>query len=282
MYSNRNKPLPDIFIYDRLPNKVRNQILWIWTEVFGTAEIVAFDWVYDAVCEEHGLLDLGRKHGDVSHNALVNYFIRENTPTLDILLDITELSFRRICHLLDDHYLNTNATSDEIVELLNQRFRENGIGYEFVFPPGQLIRLDNTILHQQVLRPALGLLSDPQFSSANNEFLAALDDYKNGAFSDVLTKGGSAFESLMKIIADNKGWQYNQNDTANSLIKTFINNTTLPSFFETPLIGIATLRNKLSSAHGAGTLNRKAEEHYARYFIYQVAAAMLMLCEEAP
>ena len=50
--------------------------------------------------------------------------------------------------------------------------------------------------------------------------------------------------------------------------------------FEQPLLNIATLRNKLSNAHGAGVQHRRVPQHVAKYAINATAAAILLLVEE--
>jgi hypothetical protein len=63
-----------------------------------------------------------------------------------------------------------------------------------------VIRHDDQFTHFQAIEPALTLLRDKQFTTANLEFLKALEDYRNGDYGDCLTKCNSAFESTMKII----------------------------------------------------------------------------------
>jgi hypothetical protein len=100
--------------------------------------------------------------------------------------------------------------------------------------------------------PALMLLQRPAFKTANLEYLEALEDYRKGDFGDCLTKCGSSFESVLKIICERKKWAYRQTDTASSLVKTVLDNTSLDNYFEPVLMIVATLRNRLSKSHGAG------------------------------
>jgi hypothetical protein len=50
--------------------------------------------------------------------------------------------------------------------------------------------------------------------------------------------------------------------------------------FETPLLLIATLRNRISSAHGGGATPRQVERHIAQYAITATAAAIVLLVHE--
>ena len=88
---------------------------------------------------------------------------------------------------------------------------------------------ESETLHKSAINPALQLLAQPHFAGANTEFLGALEDYRKGDIGDCLVKCGSAFESVLKVICDRKGWPYNQTDTASTLVKTVIANTSLSS-----------------------------------------------------
>jgi hypothetical protein len=65
------------------------------------------------------------------------------------------------------------------------------------------------------------------------------------------------------------------------LIKTVLTNTSLENYFEPLLIIIATLRNKMSTAHGAGSTPRQVPRHLAQYALNITASAMLMLVQES-
>ena len=145
----------------------------------------------------------------------------------------------------------------------------------------KVIMKDSEVMHVQAIDPALQLLQRPEFRSANLEFLEALEDYRKDDFGDCLTKCGSAFESVMKILCDRKSWRYSQTDTASTLVKTVLSNTSLGSYFEPTLMIIVTLRNRLSKSHGAGTGSRNIPRHLASYALNATASAILLLMEEA-
>jgi hypothetical protein len=145
----------------------------------------------------------------------------------------------------------------------------------------KVVMRESEMLHTRAVEPALVLLQNPGFANANKEFLAALEDYRKGDYGDSLAKCGSSFESVMKVICQKKGWPYKDTDVANTLIKTVLANTNLDGFFETLLIIIATLRNRLSSAHGAGASPKTVPQHLARYAINVTASAMILLSDEA-
>jgi hypothetical protein len=151
--------------------------------------------------------------------------------------------------------------------------------HSLVSHPKVVLR-DNQALYSEAIRPAIELLADQGYSSANLEFLGALVDYRKGHYGDCLTKCGSAFESTMKHICAKRKWPYQQSDTAAPLLRVIMQNSNLESYFEQPLLTIATLRNRLSTSHGAGTQQREAPPHKARYAINATASAILLLVEE--
>ena len=144
----------------------------------------------------------------------------------------------------------------------------------------KIIRRDNELLHERAVQPTLSLLSKWIFTSANEEFLDALKDFRDGDYRDCVVKCGSSLESVMKVICDRRGWPYQQTDTAGPLLKHILPQTMLDSYFEQPIILIATIRNRLSTAHGAGTQLKTVPKHVASYVINATASAILLLVDE--
>jgi hypothetical protein len=85
---------------------------------------------------------------------------------------------------------------------------------------------------------------------------------------------------VLKILCQRKGWPYNESDTASALVKIVLTNTRLENYFEPVLMIVATLRNRLSSSHGAGPAARTVPRHLARYALNATASAVLLLAEE--
>jgi hypothetical protein len=73
----------------------------------------------------------------------------------------------------------------------------------------QVILREQDVPYVEAIEPALRLLGDVAFTSANTEFLTALADYRSGDYEDCVAKCGSAFESTMKLICEERGWPYN-------------------------------------------------------------------------
>jgi hypothetical protein len=233
-----------------------------------------------------------------------------NTQTASPVEDV--LAFLNTCsdpHFLDflEYALMTQAyfhasRSGDLVKDLNEFLRHDDLPYavtDFVWTESvevrfgtehatstltaypQVIRKDTEVLYQSAIEPALQVLRDASFAAANKEFLEALEDFRKTDYGDCLTKCGSAFESVLKVICSRKRWPYTANDTASPLLKTVVEMSGLESFFEQPLVLVATLRNRLSKAHGAGLEPRDVTEAKAQYAINATAAAVLLLVAEA-
>ena len=131
------------------------------------------------------------------------------------------------------------------------------------------------------IKPTLTFLqTHSAFVQADQEFLEALRHYRKGEYRDCVLKCGNSFESVMKIICNRKQWPYKQTDTAQKLLTTILSRSTLDSFFEQPIMLIATIRNRLSTAHGAGTQQKTVPKHVANYVINATASAILLLVDE--
>ena len=142
----------------------------------------------------------------------------------------------------------------------------------------RVTRVESRIVQKTAIEPALTLLSTLAYREANKEFLDALTDHRKGDFRDCVVKCGSAFESVMKIICEQNGWPVGRD--AGKLLNAVLDRTTLPGFLKPPLIQIATIRNELGSAHGAGAEPRDVTPHLAQYTINITASAILLLVEE--
>lgn len=144
----------------------------------------------------------------------------------------------------------------------------------------QVILRENEIIHQSAMKPALSLLDNKHFELANNEFLEALEDYRNGDYGDCLTKCGSSFESVMKVICERNNWEYKDRDTAGPLLNIIFENSDLERFYNDPLIIISTMRNRFSKSHGAGVKEKSPNKNVAQFCINTTASAIIFLIKK--
>ena len=211
--------------------------------------------------------------------------------------DFIELSFKLDCswRAIDDE--------DDLVETLNEVFGIESAPYRLTKisktvdpevnrrgpPPWgsvrvlaypKVIRTDDETIHREAIEPALSVLSASHFSEANLRFREALDHYRKGVYDDCLTKCGTSLESVCKVICSKKRWTYAEEDSISQVLKTVIRESGLETFYESPLMLIATIRNKLSSSHGKGTAIRNVKRHTAQFSLNSTAAAILLLVHE--
>jgi hypothetical protein len=266
-FSRRSKPAEPP--RKRLTPAFRTRVLLRCRDVFGNAGLFVEFWtqIQSKLTYLHGTPSLhpASQAGRVSPAEDALTFLQ--TCTDDHFLDFIEIIFRvasafRVNEretLVDD--FNEFLKVDDLPYAVTGFIWTKGVAtqfgqtYESTSLTGypQVIRKDSELIHVAAVEPALTTLTDPRLSGANQELLAALKDYRRGNYGDCLTKCGSSFESVLKVICDVRGWPYQPNDTAGPLLKTVIANGGFESFLEQPLLLVATLRNRLSTAHGSGS-----------------------------
>lgn len=295
LYSKRNKPAVDVFTYDNLPPKLRRQIVYVWQKYFNQYTS-PYDFHTKNLWKEiHQILreEYGRKHL-VSENysryadSYVIELFFEATSNLEVTLDVVELVFRIISISPKEflksfnHWYDYQYPVEEAIQDLNTRFLENGIGYEF--RDGEIIRIDNKLLHQDIVIPALHFLSAPEFKNANEEYLSAHEHFRHKRTKECLVDCLKAMESTIKIICDLNGWPYKQTDNISRLISTIIEHKLIPDYLlqhfsslrSTLESGVPTIRNKMGG-HGAGTQALEVPMHYASYMLYLTGASINFL-----
>lgn len=146
--------------------------------------------------------------------------------------------------------------------------------------------LKNKLLHSETIRPALLLLTDPEFINANEEFLSAHEHFRYNRNKECLNECLKAFETTMKIICMKNQWSFKESDTAKSLIKNLIDNKFLPGYHENQLSAIRqqlestipTIRNK-NGGHGQGVRKIIVSKSLAKYMLYSTSATICLLVE---
>jgi hypothetical protein len=281
IYSQRNQPTPDIFSYASLSEKLKNQIITIWKNFFAQFPDDFRERIWKAlhsmIAEEHGkktLLenDLINRWYD---SFRVEYYFDHNN-NIEECLDVIEIVFRgmkRGLEIFKDHgYLQLQYTPDEAIDDLNRRFLQNEVGYEL--QDGKIIRVDNKLLHGQIIKPAFEFLSTETFRNANDEFLSAHGHFRHGRNKECLADCLKAFETTMKIICHENSWHFDSTAPAKKLIEICLANNLIPKYLQTHFAslrsglesGIPSLRNKLGG-HGQGPQKIVVPNHYASYML---------------
>lgn len=169
----------------------------------------------------------------------------------------------------------------EFVDAVAETFEKCRIPYGVNrTPPASIYVAEDEATRKLALEPALAVLAEPRFEVAGKEFRSAMNDYRNGDYANCLANCGSSFESVLKVICKSKGWSSNETAAA-GLIRTVVEKSSLDSFFKDPLILIATMRNRLSNAHGGGDKPRAPRRSIARYAVASTASAIVLLVSES-
>jgi hypothetical protein len=284
--------MPDVYVYDELPQPLRVQIVHIVQDAFGVDHYgshyakKAYEFVKQTLCREYGLFELV-KYPKSDADSMFNFFLAEEST--ERALDVVELCFKIINSYIPDNQgykYNTDRKleAEDAVSELNGRFKEHGVGFQF--ESNELIRLDSNFLHAEAVKPTLAVLRGDGFKGANEEFLLAHEHYRHGRHKECLVDALKAFESTMKAICKMRGWPSQSNDTAKALISTCLSNGLIPPYLESQMgslrslleSGIPTVRNKLGG-HGQGPDPTVVPEYLARYSLNLTATSILFLVE---
>lgn len=244
-----------------------------------------FGELHERIRLRRGVLSLTERQYPTPLESVGQYLLEcPGEQFLDVIEDIFQIRSFVKMHVDPNKWvaeLNDLFRADDLPYFLTQFVTDiNGRQYRVASFPKVIMR-DSELLHANAIGPALRLLQNPIFQNANNEFLEGLEDYRKSDFDDCLVKCGSSFESVMKVICDQKRWPFKETDTAAPLIKIIMEKTAMASYFETLLMIVATLRNKISSAHGAGPTAKHVPPHIAKYAINVTASAIILLVEQA-
>lgn len=229
----------------------------------------------------------GEKRDHLTYrDELVAYFLK--VEDYEEALDVVDLSFRALDTIVrTEHYWNRrpgSVVADEAISELNSRFLDHGIGYQFT--DGQLIRIDSQLLHHEVVKPALVLLSRPGFAGAQEEFLKAHEYYRQGETKASLNECLKAMESTLKVICKKRNWHHDRGATCKTLLDICLKQGLIPSFWEHSLTGLKNMlegsvppaRNKTSS-HGQGEDIVTVPPHINAYVLHMAAACIVFLVE---
>lgn len=272
----------------------RNRYLMLLKEFFSSSIHETLIELHKKLCFLHGRLQLTQDadQGMSPANDVVSFIISSDD---DHLLDSIEyifqvLSFHQrhkeegFIKQINEFFLVDKLPyylTQTVWEEVDSSFHGTPIKAQQIRELPKVIRKDSDVVHDTAVEPALTLLRKPDLLNANEEFMLALQDYRKGDYKDSVSKCCSTLESVMKVICKRRKFKFNEKQTASPLLQTIINNSQLDSFWEQPIMLIATIRNRLSYSHGAGPEKKEVPEHVAKYSINATASAILLLCDEA-
>ena len=281
-----NPNVYDLYHYDSVSEKFRNQIIHLFFRIENIFHSLGgynfFEEIEEIFSEEKGVLSMGNS----THKANVCKYI-VSCSVYD-LLDLIEISIKYLKLRLDQHDKNFNdqhieSIINHVTTLLNQRFKTNNLGYEFI--SYEIIKKDTQYIHEEIVKPALKLIHDENFKGVEEEFLEAHNKFINDEFKDTVAESNKAFESTMKTICERKAYAYNKDkDTAAKLINILLEENFIPEYLSTHFTGLRTtlqaglptLRNR-EGGHGQGDVPIEVPESYAKYALNLTATNISFL-----
>ena len=173
IFSKRDVPDSEVLSYS-IPTELLVQVIHIWDDVFRT--ILKYERNLKALMYYHTVQILRKEYGVMALLPTLPYsddeaelrgFFLDQATVDERVVDVIELSFRVLSNAANDRViepepssLTLGAVKDAINEL-NERFREHGIGYEYI--DGIVIRKDSEYIHSEVVKPALLILNEKEF-----------------------------------------------------------------------------------------------------------------------
>ncbi len=114
----------------------------------------------------------------------------------------------------------------------------------------------------------------------------AHEHYRKGKMKEAISDALNAFESTMKAICDENGWNYPGNATAMTLVNTVLDNGLVPPYMQTHFAGLRStleaglppVRNK-NSGHGQGFFVKQVPAYLAGYALHLAATNIVFLVE---
>ncbi|HWR21290.1 MAG TPA: hypothetical protein VN444_05455 [Verrucomicrobiae bacterium] len=292
LFSKRQKrgrgEVPDVYQYKTIPDVLRVQVVHIMRDAFGELDRYndgarnAYKFIHETLCREYGVFTLGGRHNS-DFESVVDFLLQ--TQETEKAIDVIELSFRFLDRVVRENayqYEGGKISPDDAIAELNYRFREHGVGYQY--ESGTIIRVDSQLIHSEVVRPVLSMLSDPMYEGANAEFLSAHEHYRTRKYKECLNDCLKAFESCIKTICAKRGWAYSASDTAKRLVEIVFERELIPTFMQSHFsalrstleAGVPTVRNRLSG-HGQGSEEVSVPESIAAYALHLTASNILLL-----
>lgn len=294
---------PEVYQYKTIPKELRVQVVRILNDAFqidhygdsvgehSTSRDVTYKWVFDEIhktlSDAYGISNLDDSSNDAAESVL-NFLLQ--TPETDKAIHVIELAFNYIENYIDRSapqsiytaYTERRISPDDAIDKLNRRFHEHGVGFQY--KSGRIFRVDSQLIHAEVVRPALHILSAPMYEGANAEFLSAHEHFRRGRNKECINDCLKAFESCLKTICVKRGWAYTEKDTAKHLTAIVFEKGLLPAFMKSHFSGLRSalesgvppIRNELSG-HGQGPDEITVSDHIALYALHLTASNILLL-----
>jgi hypothetical protein len=298
VFSQRNAAPCKALTYDRIPKECRMQVKHIISDFFssdhmrGPSEAHLWPVVHKELKKLHGTDNLYREklynamRGYISSSAEVLGYL-EIQNDFNKTMDIIEVVFRMITiapDLMKELGYLEDVNPQLVIDDLNNSFKRYCLGYKF--EGGMLIRIDSELIYTDVTKKVIPLLSNPDYSNINQEYMLAHHYYRVGhnSYEDCIQNCNKAVESTMKIICHKKGYTYSQKDSTRELVNILFKNNFVPTelhqYFtgirKTLEEGVNVIRNA-AGGHGKGTKKISITENYVSYTLNITGASIKLL-----
>lgn len=277
---------PEVYVYDEFSEAFRNQVFYIVEDILDRYDNL-WDDVHDFFSREKGLKGMGPYQKNIFRYGKENIERYVGNSSNADFMDFTDYVFNifdEVCREAPPRSnVDINKLVDNAIRELNYRFKQHNLGYEFV--NGEIIRIDNKLLHQEVVKPALKLLFEEGFEGAEQEFRNAFEKRRKGDNKNAILEAGKSFESTMKTICDKKGYAYDKaKDTAQKLISILESNNFYPTYMSSHMTnlrttletGLPVVRNK-TAGHGQGSVVTPISDEFAEYALNLAATNIVLL-----
>lgn len=285
----------DVYQYSSVPPPTRVQIRQIAQSTFGNdrRRVTIWEnnpagaWAHKVYTHEKGRDHLGFSAENPQYDLLKFLESTDGENFVDVL-EVICVSFLHI--IGDTTYWKARwgavLSPEAAIEQINFRLRDAGFGFQF--ENDRMVRVDSQFVHSEVVKPALTLLSRRGYEGPQAEFLAAHDHYRAGRHKEAITEAAKAFESLMKAVCDQKGWEYAKGARASDLIKILRTNKLWPTYLDasfdqliaTLSSGLPKVRND-DAAHGQGAVPTEVPDYVASYALHLAASKMVLIANAA-
>jgi hypothetical protein len=284
---------PEVYTYDELPKTLRTQLRQVFRDAIGGYAVNNRIGSYNNDAWERLAKLLRKELG-------VNRLAGEENPYHDLMMFIDKGSTDQVlsaveacCQWIEGPMSNlrqnsrdslgVEQASDEALVEINTRFRQAGVGFEYA--KGEIARIDSQLVHAEVVKPALQLLSDPRFAGAEEEFREAHRKHRSGDDKGAVTDANCAFESTLKAVCDIHQWPFDKTARGSDLLKVVRAGGLFPDYLEKSFehmqalltSGLPAVRNNAGS-HGQGAVPKDTPAHVGAYALHLAAANIVYLC----
>jgi hypothetical protein len=280
--------VPDVLNYE-LPGPLREQIIQIWGDIlppwrhfeddlYGMTQRPwqnqQWDEILKLLCRSLGRARLAN-HENPQHQIESFFRVADVAQAWSVVEAVFAVA-------------SANSSMEEewkeAVSDLSERVQQHGVGFEF--DGVEVLRIDNRLIHAEVVRPALLLLSRNGFEAAEAEYVKAHEHYRHERYKEAINDALKAFESTMKCIGKIREIELDPHATAKPLIDAMVKGGVLPEsltshFYglqDALVLGLPRQRNR-RAGHGDGEKVVVVERHEAAHCLHLAAANIVFLVE---